>query len=157
MSRKTILCLLVFACLAPIACELLQDKGPPIYALVRMRHDASRVELLTLMETFGDTGCDVAIEQFMAGFYEDDDNEEWRRSERNCLTELEPLYQQAFNKEQFHATYLIIEPEAAWEYEARILLFGIPSSQAQEVCASVAKDIGSRFQVKTECVQGTIG
>ncbi|GMR24624.1 MAG: hypothetical protein BMS9Abin37_3196 [Acidobacteriota bacterium] len=80
--RCTMLTLLAATLFGVIACKL---AGPPIYALVRLRHE-TRVEMLTIMQTFGEGACDVAIAEFLSGVYENKDvMEGWRETERDCL------------------------------------------------------------------------
>jgi hypothetical protein len=67
------------------------------------------------------------------------------------------MYQKVMNRETFHATYLAFTPKDEFEYEGRIVLYGIPSSQAQEICNGIARDVGQKLGVDAQCVQGTVG
>lgn len=157
MNRKLLVPSLGIAVLALGACGLLDgEKGPPTYALVQLRHDATRIQMVTLMKTYSEPECNAAIEEYMNSFFEGD-TEGWRQTERSCRQTLEELYQRVFNKEQFHATYVILSAKEDPDYDARVVLFGIPSSQAQQICEKVARDIERRMKVDAECVQGTIG
>jgi hypothetical protein len=138
------------------ACKLAEE-GPPTYALVTLRHDETRIQMVAIMETGSEAQCNVAIRAYMAGFQEDPSSSEWRQTERSCKQTLDDIYQRVMRKEKFHATYIAFSPMDDWEYESRIVLFGIPSTQAQEVCQQVAREIGTRYGVQTECIQGTIG
>jgi len=53
--------------------------------------------------------------------------------------------------------YLAFSPKDTFEFEGRLVLYGIPSSQAQEICQSIARDVGTRLGVDAECFQGTVG
>lgn len=134
-----------------------EPKGPPTYAMVTLRHDATHIQMVGLMETFSDAQCDAAIREYMAGFEADPSAVEWRETERSCQQNIADIYQRVMRKEVFHATYIAFSPASRWDYEARIVLFGIPSTQAQEICQQVAKDVRNRYGVQTECIQGTIG
>lgn len=145
-----------------MGCEMLEPKpdGPPTYAFVSLRHDASRIRMVTLMETYGAGSCELAIEQFLESFHEgedQDDAEQWRETERSCKQTLEELYQRVLNKEQFHATYLVLSARDDLVHDMRIVLFGIPATEAQDVCELIARDMAKRLTVKAQCIQGTVG
>jgi hypothetical protein len=132
--------------------------GPPTYALVRLRHAESRVEMLTLMETFGAPMCQAALREFTAAVFENPaDMEGWKETERDCQEMIKPLYQQIFNDEPVHATYLKITVKEGWEYESRIVLYGIPASQALPACEAIARALQGKLQARAQCVQGTEG
>jgi len=161
--RSTTLLLLLAAILFPsIACNFdvaeQKPEGPPVYALLRLRHPATRIEMLTIMETFGEGTCEVALREFTRAIYENEtDMEGWKETERDCREDLTPLHQRIFNDERVHATYLKITVRENWDYESRMVLYGIPSSQAQEVCQEIGRELERQLQARTECVQGTEG
>lgn len=132
--------------------------GPPTYALVRLRHAESRVEMVTMMETFGAEMCQAAVREFTnTVFANPADMEGWKETERDCRENIRPLYQRIFNDEPVHATYLKITVKEGWEYESRIVLYGIPASQAQPACQAIASDLETKLQARAECIQGTEG
>ena len=133
------------------------ERAPSAYALVTLKHDETRIQMVTIMEIPGENECDSAIQQFMNGFGGDGGSQGWRQTERSCQQTLEPLYQRVMNKETFHATYLAFSPRSTWEYEGRIVLYGIPSQQAQEICHDIAGEVGESLGVEVECIEGTIG
>jgi hypothetical protein len=122
-----------------------------------MKHDATRIQLVTVMEVSSETECKVASDEFNKGFLEGAPPGEWRETERSCSQALEPIYQRVMNKEKFHATYLIVSPKGDWNWEARLVIFGVPSSEAQPVCEQLSKDMEEDLGAAAECVQGTIG
>ena len=132
------------------------EPAPKAYALVTLKHDETRIQMVAIMEIPGEGECETAFQEFMNGFSEDG-SEGWRQTEKSCQPALEPLYQNVMSRGTFHATYLAFSPRNDWEYEGRIVLYGIPSAQAQEICNEIAKDLGERLDVEVECVQGTIG
>ena len=142
------------------ACNIPGKKpdGPPIYALLRLRHMETRVEMLIMMETFGEGMCQAALREFTSAIYENEaDMQGWKETERDCREALKPLFTRIFNDEQVHATYLKITVKEGWDYESRIVLYGIPASQAQPVCLEIARDLQGKLHARTECVQGTEG
>jgi hypothetical protein len=153
MNRKFAFLLVAFNVFSSVACE----RGPSTYALLTMRHDETRINVVAVMELSSEAECAVASQEFSKGFLEGDELREWRETERACQQELEPIYQRVMNKEKFHATYLILSPKHTWKYETRLVLFGVPSSQAQPVCEQMAKDMEEDLEAEAECVQGTIG
>jgi len=153
--RCTMLTLLAATLFGVIACK---PEGPPNYALMRLRHAETHFEMLIMMETFGEGMCEAALSEFTRAIYENEaDMEGWKETERDCREVLKPLYTKIFNDEQVHATYLTISAEEGWGYESRIVLYGIPASQAQPVCEEIAHDLQSKLEARTECVQGTEG
>lgn len=160
--RSTTLTLLGAILFPTMACnfEIAESKpeGPPVYALLRLRLPATRIEMLTMMETFGDGMCNVALEEFTRAVYENEaDMQGWKETERDCREVLTPLHQRIFNDERVHATYLKVTVKEDWDYESRIVLYGIPSSQAQEVCQEIGRELQTKLRARTECVQGTEG
>lgn len=150
--RCTMLTVLAATLFGVIACEPI---GEPTYALVRLRHP-TRVEMLTIMKTFGEGACEAAISEFISGVFENKEAMEgWRETERNCREDLKPLYLQIFNDEPVHATYLKFT--VGTQYEGRIVLFGVSSSQAMPVCEQMAGSVSSSFTTKAKCIQGTEG
>jgi hypothetical protein len=115
-----------------------------------------KVELVTFIKAYGDEDCQTASEAFIKGFVEGSD-EGWSQTEKTCKKTLNDLYQRVFNNEQIHATYIRIKEGGAWGYDSRIVLYGVPSSQALDVCEQVAADVKRRFKADVECVQGTVG
>ena len=160
--RRTVIALLLASTLLAVsACNLplpqRKPDGPATYALVRLRHE-SRVEMLTLMKTFGEGACDAAIAEFLKGVYSNaEDMEGWKETERDCRESIKPLYVQMFNDEPVHATYLKLSVRGAWEYESRIVLYGVPASQALPVCEAMARSIKDSLSVSAECILGTEG
>lgn len=147
--------LVVSSCNFPLPGK--KPEGPSTYALVRLRHE-SRVEMLTLMETYGEGACDAAIAEFLEGVYEnEEDMEGWKETERDCRANIKPLYVQMFNDEPVHATYLKLSLRGSWEYESRIVLYGVPASQALPVCEAMARSIKSSLSASAECILGTEG
>ena len=126
MIRWTTVTLLLAATLFGVsACNILGKKpdGPPIYALLRLRHIETHVEMLIMMETFGEGMCQAALREFTSAIYENEaDMEGWKETERDCREALKPLYTRIFNDEQVHATYLKITVKEDWDYESRIVL-----------------------------------
>ena len=156
MIRKTWLPLFgltVLFLMASMACE----QGPPTYALLTMKHDATRIQIVTVMKVWSESECEVASREFSKGFLEGSTPGEWRETERSCQQVLEPIYQRVMNNEKFHATYLILRPKGDWRYESRVVIFGVPSSEAQPVCEKLSKEMEKELQASAECVQGTIG
>lgn len=153
MIRTILVLLVAITALSSMACE----PGPKTYALLTLKHAATRIQIVTVMEVESEPECDVASRAFSKGFLEGAGSGEWRETERTCQQELEPIYQRVMNKEKFHATYLILHPKGEWRYEARIVLFGVPSSEAQPVCQQLAKAMKEELEAEAECVQGTIG
>jgi hypothetical protein len=144
----------VSAMLLSGACE----KAPPAYALLTLKHDETRIQMVTIMEVPSTDLCEKAFQEFMEGYSaEGGGGEGWRETERSCQQILEPLYQGVMNRETFHATYLAFSPKGSFEFEGRLVLYGIPSPQAQEICESIARDVGTRLGVDAECFQGTVG
>jgi hypothetical protein len=137
------------------ACDF--EPAPKAYAQMNLKHDETRIQMYTIMEIPGETECDQAFREFMEGFTSDGGSEGWRETERNCQLTLDPMYQKVMNRETFHATYLAFTPKDEFEYEGRIVLYGIPSSQAQEICNGIARDVGQKLGVDAQCVQGTVG
>lgn len=157
MGRRSVPLLPFALCalLPSVACTF--EPASKAYALVTLRHDETRIQMVSIMEISRVEECETAFREFMAGFSTEGDSSEWRETERSCQPTIEPLYQRVMNKETFHATYLAFSPRSAWEYEGRIVLFGIPSAQAQEICHQIAKEVGERLSVEAECIQGTVG
>jgi hypothetical protein len=143
----------LMALMASMACE----QGPPTYALLTMKHDATRIQIVTVMKVWSEAECEAASREFVKGFLEGANPGEWRETERTCQQVLEPIYQRVMNKEKFHATYLILRPKGQWKYESRIVIFGVPSSEAQPVCEKLSKEMEKDLEAEAECVQGTIG
>jgi hypothetical protein len=133
------------------------EPAPKAYALVTVKHDESSLRMVAIMEIPGESECDTATREFMKGFAGEGGSQGWHQTETACQPTLEPLYQSVMNRETFHATYMAFSPRNDWEYEGRIVLYGISSSQAQEVCHQIAKEMGERLEVEVECVQGTVG
>ena len=157
MKKTTAIALL--CALATSACQSIGDSKPDEpenYALLRLRHAETRIEMLTIMQTYGQAQCNEALAEFTKAVYAEGEMEGWRETERSCDLELKPLHQRVFNNEQVHATYLRIAVREGWDYESRIILYGIPSAQAQEVCGMIAQDLQKKLQATTECVQGTV-
>jgi hypothetical protein len=114
--------------------------------------------MLTMMETFGEGMCDVALGEFTRAVYENEaEMEGWRETERDCREALSPLHEKIFRDEQVHATYLKITVKEDWQFESRIVLYGIPSSQALEVCQEIGRELQNTLHARTECKQGTEG
>lgn len=153
MIPKTPLLLVVLTVLSSIACE----QGPSTYALLTMKHDATRIQIVTVMKVWSEAECEAAARAFIKGFLEGTPSGEWRETERACQQVLEPIYQRVMDKEKFHATYMILRPKGQWEYESRIVIFGVPSSEAQPVCEKLSKEMEKELEATAECVQGTIG
>lgn len=156
MFRRGPVALLPFALTTVLgsgACET----PPPAYALVTMKHAETRIQMVTIMEIPGANACEAAIQEFMEGFASEGDTDGWSRTESSCQELLEPMYQKVMNRETFHATYLAFSPKNDFDYEGRIVLYGIPSSQAQEICNKIAADVGEKLGVTAECMQGTVG
>ena len=153
MIRKIRLPLLVLGLLSSLSCE----KGPSTYALITVRHDATRIQFVAGMETSSQSECETPAREISKGFFEGAESGEWRETERSCKQVLEPIYQRVMNKEKFHATYLILSPKGAWEWEARMVIFGVASSEAQPVCEKLAKEMEKDLEAEAECVQGSIG
>ena len=150
--RCTMLMVLAAILLGVVACKPI---GEPTYALVRLRHP-TRVEMLTIMKTFGEGACEAAIAEFVSGVFENKEAMEgWRETERDCREVLKPLYVKIFNDEPVHATYLKFT--VGTQYEGRIVLFGVSSSQAMPVCEKMAGSVSSSFTTKAKCIQGTEG
>ena len=150
--RCTMLTLLAAILFGEVACKPI---GPPTYALVRLRHE-TRVEMLTIMKTFGEGACDAAITEFITGVYENEEAMEgWRETERDCREVLKPLYEKIFNDEPVHATYLKFT--VGTQYEGRIVIFGVSSSQSMPVCEQMAGSVSSSLTPKAKCIQGTEG
>ena len=160
MNRLTSVALLAAILLVgSAACNIPGKKpdGPPIYALLRLRHPETHVEMLIMMETFGAGTCEAALSEFTRAIYEnEDDMEGWKETERDCREALKPLYTRIFNDEQVHATYLKITVKKAGTTRV-VSLYGIPASQAQPVCQETARDLQGKLQARAECVQGTEG
>ena len=123
--------------------------------MINLKHDETRIQMYTIMAIPSENECESAVREFMAGFTADGGSEGWRETERNC--QLTPMYPMVMNRETFPTTYLAFTPKEAFEYEGRIVLYGVPSSQAQEICNDIAKDVGEKLGVEAECVQGTVG
>jgi hypothetical protein len=147
----------------PLTCFTLVTWGacnfeptPKAYALVTLKHAETRIQMVTIMEIPDADDCEPAIQEFMKGFASEG-AEGWSRTESACQQNLEPMYQKVMNRETFHATYLAFSPRDEFEYEGRLVLYGIPSSQAQEICNDIAKDVGEKLGVEADCVQGTVG
>ena len=116
--RYTMLTLLAATLFGVIACK---PDGPPIYALLRLRHTETRFEMLIMMKTFGEGMCEAALSEFTRAIYENEaDMEGWKETERDCREVLKSLYTKIFNDEQVHATYLTITVREGWDYESRI-------------------------------------
>lgn len=122
-----------------------------------MKHDQSRIQMVAIMEIPGTGACEAAFGEFLEAYAESGGTEGWRETERSCQEVLEPLYQPVMKRETFHATYLAFSPKETFDYEGRVVLYGIPSSQAQEICQQIASEVGKRLGVDAECVQGTVG
>ena len=153
--RCTMLTLLAATLFGVIACK---PDGPPIYALLRLRHAETHFEMLIMMKTFGEGMCEAALSEFTRAIYENEaDMEGWKETERDCREVLKSLYTKIFNDEQVHATYLTITVREGWDYESRIVLYGIPASQAQSVCQQIARDLQRKLKARTDCIQGTEG
>jgi hypothetical protein len=133
------------------------EPSPKAYALVTLKHAETRIQMVTIMEIPSENECESAFQEFMKGFASDSGSEGWSQTERSCQQNLEPMYQKVMNRETFHATYLAFSPRNTFDYEGRIVLYGIPSSEAQEICHKIAEDVGERLGVTAECVQGTVG
>ncbi len=132
------------------------EPAPKAYALVTLKHAETRIQMVTIMEIPDANVCEPAIQEFMEGFTSEG-AEGWSRTESACQQTLEPMYQKVMNRETFHATYLAFGPKDDFEYEGRLVLYGIPSSQAQEICKGIAEDVGKKLGVEAHCVQGTVG
>jgi hypothetical protein len=139
--------------LGSAACE----PTPKAYAQINLKHAETRIQMYTIMVIPSINDCDVAFKEFMKGFTSESGSRGWAETERNCRPTLDPMYQKVMNKETFHATYLAFTPKGHFDYEGRIVLYGIPSSQAQEICNGIAKEVGEKLDVNAECVQGTVG
>jgi len=133
------------------------EPAPKAYALVTLKHDETRIQMVTIMEIPGENECETAFQEFMNGFTAEDGSQGWRQTETSCQQALEPLYQPVMSRGTFHATYLAFSPKNDWDYEGRIVLYGIPSSQAREICDQIAKELAARLEVEVECIQGTVG
>jgi hypothetical protein len=138
------------------ACQQIKSLGEPTYAEIRFVHDLTKIEMVTFIKAYGDADCQKAVEEYTKG-YTEGAGEGWSRTATSCETELNELYQRIFNDEQIHATYMKISKSEGWQYEARAVFYGVPSSHAQEVCQQAAKRAKRRFKADVECVQGTVG
>jgi hypothetical protein len=139
--------------LGSVACE----ERPRAYAQINLKHDETRIQMYTILELPSESDCEPAFKEFMGGFTSDSASEGWRETERSCDLTLDPMYQNVMDRGTFHATYLAFKPTGNFEYEGRLVLYGIPSSQAQEICNDIAADVGKKLGVDAECIQGTIG
>ena len=113
--------------------------------------------MLTIMKTFGEGVCEASIAEFLSGVYEEGAMEGWRETERDCREVLKPLYVKIFNDEPVHATYLKLTVRGSWQYESRIVIYGVSSSQAMPVCEQMARSLEDSLGVHAECIQGTEG
>jgi hypothetical protein len=111
---------------------------------------------VTFIRTYDDEDCRAASDQFAKDFMKGSD-EGWAQTEKRCTKTLTELYQKVFNNEQIHATYIRVKEGDSWGYESRIILYGVPSSQALKVCRQVAANVKSTFKADVKCVQGTVG
>jgi hypothetical protein len=153
--RAWVMPFVVSAALSSSACKF--EKTPPAYALITLKHDETRIQMVTILEVPSTDLCESAFREFMEGYATEGGGEGWRETERSCQQILEPLYQGVMNRETFHATYLAFSPKGGFDFEGRLVLYGIPSSQAHEICQEIAGEVGDRLGVNAECVQGTIG
>jgi hypothetical protein len=133
------------------------EAPPKAYAQINLKHAETRIQMYTIMVIPSASQCETAFKEFMNGFTSEGGSEGWAETERSCQETLDPMYERVMNRETFHATYLAFTPKDEFEYEGRIVLYGIPSSQAQEICNGIAKDVGEKLGVDAQCVQGTIG
>jgi hypothetical protein len=133
------------------------EPPPKAYAQINLKHAETRIQMYTIMAIPSTEDCEAAFQEFIAGFQNGEGSQGWTETERACQETLEPMYQKVMNRETFHATYLAFTPKDEFQYEGRIVLYGIPSTQAQEICNGIAKDIGSKLGVDAQCVQGTVG
>ena len=158
MVRKGRLSTLLLACFVFVGSAACNFEGPPkAYAQINLKHAETRIQMYTIMAIPSASDCEAAFKEFMDGFTSDGGSEGWAETERSCQETLDPMYQKVMNRETFHATYLAFTPKDEFQYEGRIVLYGIPSSQAQEICNGIAKDVGGKLGVDAECVQGTVG
>lgn len=128
----------------------------PTYAEIRYSHDPTKIEMVCFIETRNEADCKKASLEFTDGFMEGP-HEGWQETRNSCTKTLNDLYERVFNDEQIHATYIKLDRSGGWDYDARLILYGLPSSSAQQACEKVAKQLEKRFQADVECVQGTVG
>jgi hypothetical protein len=144
-----------FIVVGSVACNF--EAPPKAYAQINLKHAETRIQMYIIMAIPSASHCESAFKEFMDGFTGEGGSEGWAETERSCQEVLDPMYQKVMNRETFHATYLAFTPKDEFQYEGRIVLYGIPSSQAQEICNNIAKDVGAKLGVDAHCVQGTVG
>ena len=158
MVRKDRLHFLPLVCVLGVGAVACNFESPPkAYAQINLKHAETRIQMYTIVAIPSASECDSAFKEFMDGFTSGEGAEGWTETERSCQEVLDPMYQKVMNRETFHATYLAFTPKDEFQYEGRIVLYGIASSQAQEICNGIAKDVGAKLGVDARCVQGTVG
>jgi hypothetical protein len=119
------------------------EPAPKAYALVTVKHDETRIQMVAIMEISSTDECETAYAQFMERLQRRRGSVGWRQTEEFLPADPRAFYQKVMNRETFHATYLVFSPRNDWEMEGRIVLYGIPSSQAQEICHRSRKRSGA--------------
>jgi hypothetical protein len=153
MLSKGSVALLLLAVIGLGACQAITELTEPTYAEIRFVHSQAKIELVTFIKTYGEESCREVSEQFIKDFM-GGSGEGWSQTEKTCKKTLNELYQRVFNNEQIHATYIRIKE---WGYDSRIVLYGVASSQALQVCEQIAADVEKTFNAEVDCVEGTVG
>lgn len=129
----------------------------PTYAEFRIRDKHDRIELLGFARLDSPEDCEtrrqLVLEKFTRNCKGCD-----AEYVGHCMSTMPERYAKLFDNVQIHATYLIFERgRDRDERDARMVIFGVPSSLAVQICPKVRERYKSTYSGTVSCVQGTVG
>lgn len=132
-------------------------EAEPVYAEFRIRDMRSDVELLGFarMESMDD--CQERRQRVLDNMTRN--CPECRVSYQDkCLATMPDRYAKLFDNQRIQATYLVLERgKDKDERDARLVIFGVPSSAAIKVCPAIQQSFKRSYSGAISCVQGTVG
>lgn len=129
----------------------------PTYAEIRLTYvEQEDVKLAVFIKTESAEACKVAIEEFFEDA-EIKDDKEWRSTKVDCKKTIHSKYVKTFDNQAIHATYMLVDRKGGWTHDARMIFFGIPSTQAASACDEVSQYFGSRLGADVACIKGSVG
>lgn len=136
--------------------NLVDDYSDPVYAEFRVKHlDSSLLMVgLSLMPSMEE--CKLRTVLFWSHVF--DSNRQFKvDAEANCIKTLPDRFQRLFDNVQTTATYLSFERSGGTERSARLIIYGVPSSEAYKVCPQIIDKIRKNYKGDIRCTRGTVG
>lgn len=161
-AGRIALCAVTFSAALLSGCQEQQAAAPvvitdPVYSEVRVRHrEVHDVKLVTYVKTASHTACKSASDEFVrtSGFADDD---EWELTGVKCKDTIRLRFEQMFDNEQMQATYVTVDRTGGWSHDARLVIYGVPSTRSLEFCNQLAGHLQGRLGARVGCVKGHVG